>query len=255
MKILALVPDDARNVLERSLTGTQRLIRAGGAESVASCLREGRCDAFVLDPDLLDSRDFDAVMAAVHESGVPVLLYTTLGPVAARRIVQTVDGAARELVLRGSDDVPEVLRHSLAALVAPSAPALLLGRVASHFRPFPDRLQTVSVSLFGRSTLPRWVNGLVKESGLARRTVDRWMHRGGISGAARLLDTARLARVWEPLVERGMAVSAVATRCGYARLRLLTAHSRRITGVGPLELRNHFTRATFSARLADELVD
>ena len=255
MKILALLPDAARHVLERSLTGAQRMTKAGGADSVGSSLREGRCDALVFDPDLLDSADFETVMAAVNETGVPMLLYTTLGPVAARRIVQTVDGAARELVLRGADDVPEVLQRLLAALVAPSAPAILLSRVASHFRPFPDRLQTVSVSLFGRSTLPRWVNGLVRESGLARRTVDRWMHRGGISGAARLLDTARLARVWEPLVERGMAVREVATRCGYARLRLLTAHTRRITGVAPLELHSHFTRATFSARLGDELID
>jgi hypothetical protein len=255
MKILALLPDDARHLLERSLTVTQRLTKAGGAESVASWLREGRCDALVLDPGQLDSEDFEVVIDAVNESGVPLLLYTALGPVAARRIVQAVDGAAHELVLRGSDDVPEVLQRKLLALIAPSAPAILLSRAASHFRSFPDRLQTVSVSLFGRNTLPRWVSGLVRESGLARRSVDRWMHKGGISGAARLLDTARLARVWEPLVERGMDGEEVAVRCGYARLRLLTAHTRRIMGAAPLGLRDHYTRETFSKRLADALID
>src|ERR1035438_10194130 len=110
MKILALLPDAARHVLERSLTGAQRMTKAGGADSVGSSLREGRCDPLVFDPDLLDSADFETV--------------------------QTVDGAARELVLRGADDVPEVLQRLLAALVAPSAPAILLSRVASHFRPF-----------------------------------------------------------------------------------------------------------------------
>jgi AraC-like DNA-binding protein len=255
MKILALLPDDARHLFERSLTVTQRLTKAGGAESVASWLREGRCDALVLDPGQLDSGDFAVVIDAVNDSGVPLMLYTALGPVAARRIVQAVDGAAHELVLRGSDDVPEVLQRKLLALVAPSAPAILLSRAASHFRSFPDRLQTVSVSLFGRNALPRWVNGLVRESGLARRSVDRWMHKGGISGAARLLDTARLARVWEPLVERGLDVEEVAVHCGYARLRLLTAHTRRIMGVAPLGLRDHFTRETFSKRLADALID
>ena len=40
MKILALLPDDARHLLERSLMATQRLTKAGGAESVASWLRE-----------------------------------------------------------------------------------------------------------------------------------------------------------------------------------------------------------------------
>jgi transcriptional regulator GlxA family with amidase domain len=81
------------------------------------------------------------------------------------------------------------------------------------------------------------------------------MDNGGISGAARLLDTARLARVWEPLVERDVAVREVAVRCGYSSMRLLTAHTRRLTGVSPLELRDHFTRETFSSRLADALID
>jgi AraC-like DNA-binding protein len=255
MRILALLPDNAHHLLERSLIGTQCLIKGGGAESVASWLREGRCDAFVFDPGLPESKDFNTVIGAVNESGVPMLLYATLRPVTARRIVNAVDLAPRELMLRGFDDVPEVLQRKLAALVAPSAPALLLSRAASHFRPFPDRLQALSVSLFCRRTLPRWVTGFVCESGLARRTVDRWMDIGGISGAARLLDTARLARVWEPLVECDVPATEVAVRFGYSRLRLLTAHVRRMTGVAPLELRDRFTRETFGARLADALID
>ncbi len=255
MKILALLPDDARHILERSLTGAQRLTRAGGAAAAVAALREGRCDALVFDPGMLDSEDFEFVMSAANQGGVPMLLYTTLSPQATRRILQAVDLQARELILRGSDDVPELIQRRLAALVAPSAPAMLLNQAASHFRAFPDRLQTVSVSLFGRSTLPRWVNGLVKESGLARRSVDRWMHKGGISGAARLLDTARLARVWEPLVERGIGVEQVAIHCGYARLRLLTAHTRRILAAAPLEIASRYTRETFSTRLAEALID
>lgn len=255
MKILALLTDDSRQVLERSLTTAQKLSKAGGADSVASTLREKRCDAIVLDPGVLSAEEFATVLGAVHASGVPMLIYTTLSGVSARRIVDAVDGAAHEIVLRGAEDAPEVLQRRLVAIVAPTAPAILLSHAASHFRAFPERLQTVSVSLFGRSALPRWVNGLVKESGLARRTVDRWMHKGGISGAARLLDTARLARVWEPLVERNVAVEDVAVRCGYARMRLLTAHTRRIMGVNPTDLHNHFTRETFSARLSASLTD
>ena len=254
MKILALLPDDARQVLERSLTGAQRLTRAGGAESIASSLRERRCDALVLDPALPDQDEFEAVMRAVNESGVPVLLYTMLQPLSARRIVQAVESAPHELVLRGADDMPELLQRKLSTLVAPSAPAILLGHAAPHFKAFPERLQTVSVSLFGRNSLPRWVGGLVEESELARRTVDRWMQKGGIRGAARLLDTARLARVWSPLVERGADVREVALHCGFARLRLLTAHTRRIAGCAPMDLKNQYTRETFGRRLAEALV-
>ena len=255
MKILALLQTDARRVLASALTGEQRLKKAADAQSVALALRDGECDALVLDPGMLDAQDFETVIAAVNESGVPMLIYSTLGPGAARRIVDAVDRTAREIVLRGSDDMPDVLRRKLAALVAPSAPAILLSKVASHFRVFPDRLQSVSVGLFGRAALPRWVSGLVKETGLARRTVDRWMDRGGIFGAARLLDTVRFASVWEPLVEHDMSVDQVAARCGYPRMRLFTAHSRRLTDVSPNELPSVYTRETFSARLAQALLE
>jgi AraC-like DNA-binding protein len=255
MNILALLTPDARNLLESALTDGQHLKKAASAVSVAAAIRGGGCDALVFDPGLLDTAEFVAVMRAVNKRRVPMLIYTELGPVAARRIVEAVDHTAREMVLRGSDDMPELLRRKLAALVAPSATAMLFSKVASRFRVFPARLQTVSVGLFARPTLPRWVTGLAKETGLARRTVDRWMDRGGIFGASRLLDTVRFARVWEPLVERGVRVDDVIAQCGYPRERLFVAHSRRLTDVAPHELREAYTRETFAARLAKSLVE
>jgi AraC-like DNA-binding protein len=255
MRILALLPSDARRVLSSALTASQHLKKAADGESVALALQAGECDALVLDPELLDAQDFEAVIGAVNKCRVPMVIYTPLGPLAARRIVDAVDHTAREIVLRGSDDSPDVLRHTLAALVAPSAPALLLSKIAGRFRVFPERLQTVSVGLFGRAVLPRWVGGLVKESGLARRTVDRWMDRGGIFGAGRLLDAVRFTRVWEPLVERGVSVDKVAAQCGYPRLRLFTAHSRRLVDVAPHELTRVYTRETFTDRLAQALLE
>lgn len=255
MKILALLPRSARRVLEKALTDDLRLTKAADPESVAAMLREHACDALVFDPGLVDAEDFQTVMRAVNESGVPMLIYTALGPSAARRIVDAVDHTAREMILRGSDDMPELLRQKLTALIAPSAPAMVLSAVASRFRMFPEELQTVSVGLFARARLPRWVSGIVQETGLPRRTVDRWMDRGGIFGASRLLDVVRFARVWEPLVENGMNVEQVVAHCGYPRLRLFTAHSRRLTDVAPLELREAYTRETFSARLAEALLE
>lgn len=254
MKILALLPSDARHALERALTEDQDLAKVTGAESAVASLRDGRCDAFVFDPGLLDAADFEVVMRAVNESRVPMLIYTELEPLSARRIVEVVDFTAREMVLRGADDMPELLHRKLVALVKPSAPAILLSKVAAHFRSFPEPLQTVSVGLFGRSPLPRWVNSLVEETGLARRTVDRWMDNVGIFGAARLLDVVRFAGVWEPLVEERMRVEDVYVRCGYPRKRLFIAHSRRLVGVPPLEIRKRYTRETFSARLAEVLL-
>ena len=255
MKILALLPADARHTLEKSLAGVQHLTKGAGAEAAAVSLREKRFDALVIDPGMFDADEFEVVLRAANDSRVPMMLYTTLDREAAKSVMKAVQGSARELVLRGMEDSPELLQKKLAALVSPSAPAILLSQAASRFREFPDQLQTVTVSLFGRTTLPRWVDGLVKETGLARRTVDRWMHRGGISGAARLLDAVRLARVWEPLVDNARPLAEVAVQCGYARVRLLTSHTRRILGVEPPQLRHKFSRLAFATRLADALKD
>lgn len=255
MKILALLHADARRTLSSALSGQQHLKKAVDAPSVAAALRDGEFDALVFDPDMLDAQEFETVIRAVNAHSVPTLIYATVGPLAARRIVDSVEHTAHEIALRGSDDTPEVLRHKLAALVTPSVPALLLNKVAGRFRVFPERLQTVSVGLFGRTVLPRWVGGLVKESGLARRTVDRWMDRGGIFGAGRLLDAVRFAQVWEPLVERQLSVSQVVAQCGYPRLRLFAAHSRRLTDVSPHELRSAYSRESFSERLARAILE
>lgn len=249
-----MLPDDAHRSLERSLPTAECLTRDNRAESVASSLRDGRFDAFVFDPAPLGAGDFATVVCGMNQSAVPTLLFATLQPVSARRIVSAVDVAPCELILRGFDDTPALIRSKLSSIVEPSAPALLLQRASPHFRWFPDGLQVASVSLFCRCTLPRWVTGFARETGLARRTVDRWMDIGGISGAARLLDVTRLARVWEPLVERDVPAHAVAVRFGYGTMRLLNAHARRLTGVSTRDLGDHYTRQTFGARLADALI-
>jgi transcriptional regulator GlxA family with amidase domain len=80
------------------------------------------------------------------------------------------------------------------------------------------------------------------------------MERIGIDGASMLLDTARLARVWEPLVDEKRSLATVTVRCGYARQRLLVAHARRIVGMPPTEIAAAMSRREFSERLAQALL-
>lgn len=255
MKILALLQTGAHDVLERALTDDQRLVSAKDADSAVAALRGTGCDAFVFDPVLVNATDFEAVMRVVGQSRVPMLVYTTLDPLAARRIVEVVEVAAREIVLRDTDDTPELLRAKLAALVRPSVRAMVLSRIAPHLRAFPDPLQTAAVGLFGRTPLPRWVNSLVDETGLARRTVDRWMDNVGIFGAGRLLDVVRFSGVWEPLVEQKQKVEDVCTRCGYVRQRLFIAHSWRLVGTDPNQIAKRYTRESFAARLTAKVLE
>ncbi|HVT38047.1 MAG TPA: hypothetical protein VHE78_03315 [Gemmatimonadaceae bacterium] len=254
MRVLALLPNTSYRMLQSAGSSEHTLLRENNATAAAAAMRDRACDVLVFDPGVISEEEFEMILAPLMHSRVPVLLFTKLTPSAARRIVRAAELGAHELVLRGEDNVAELLTHKLASLYGPSAPAHLLNRAAPHLRRLPDTLQTAAVSLFASGPLPRWVDDLAEASGLARRSVDRWMERIGIEGASMLLDTARLARVWEPLVEEKRSVAAVTARCGYARQRLLVAHARRIVGVPPSEIAAAMSRREFSERLARALL-
>ena len=257
MRILALLPGASCRALERAVPGDQFVGREPATAAVLAAIaqvRDGLCDVLVVDPGALSDDAFQALVPLLTPARVPVLLYTSLTPAAARRVVRAAELGVHELVLRDAEDAPQVLAQKLASLYQPSVPAQLLNRAAPRFRRFPEALQTASVTLFGSGPLPRWVNELAKASGCARRSVDRWMERVGIDGASMLLDTARLARVWEPLVERNLSTSAVSALCGYVRQRLFVSHARRILGVSPAEMGQALSRREFSERLAKALI-
>jgi hypothetical protein len=247
MKILAVLPDDARRDLGRALTGDQRLIKGGGADAVVSSLRERRHDALVLDPVFFGEGDFDRVLRAASEGGVPIMLYATLSRAragscgrsnsprawccGARRSPRSFSGSRAPRAV-GTRDIAEPRRVLL--------------------RAFPDRpggLRWVVRAYQASALGGRYWEG----ERLARRTVDRWMHRGSITGGAAGHGCAsRTSR------SRSSTGAFDAGRCRALRLRqprLLTAHARRIAGVAPAGLHQQFTRETFAARLADALLD
>ncbi len=251
MRILALIPADARRTIENSIGTTHVLVREKKGHSPIDTLRERKCDVLVLDPVVFDDETYAEILPLL--SSMPVLLYTSLSHLTAQRIVLATELGAHDLLLSNREDSVELLLRKLDALLPPAAPALLLSRAAQSFRRFPDPLRTAAVGLFGTGPLPRWVDELSDATGLARRTVDRWMERTGIDGAAMLLDAARMARVWEPVVERQLSPRDVCVECGYARPRLLVSHSRRIIGVLPSDFAAKFTRERFVDRLTGAL--
>ena len=253
MRILALLPELPRRALENALGPKRHLSVEKDARLAIRALRQHQCDAVVLDPAVLSADDFEQMLEVLARCTVPVLLYTSLTADAARRVVRLAELGAHELIIRGVDDAPQLVAGKLTTLLSPSAPALLLNRAASRLRAFPEPLQTASVALFGNGPMPRWVNDLTRTTGLGRRTIDRWMERTGINGAASLLDTARMARVWELVVINGESPRAVAHRLGYRRLRLLVTHTRRLVDSSPSELGSRLTLNAFADHLATAL--
>lgn len=253
MRILAVLPDETRRGCDAALSDGHTVTAGADATAAAAAIRSRGFDAVVLDPELMTQVDFELFVSAVSDAATPVIVYTALSSVSAHRIVQLAERSTVELVVRGLEDLP-VITHKLASLVRPSIPARLLSRAASRLRQLPERLKVAAVGLFGNGPQPRWVDGLATATGIGRRSIDRWMYRAGINGAATLLDTARMARVWEPLVEEKRPVAEIAEQCGYGRVRLLVAHCRRLIDATPEQLGRTVSRSRFVERLAGRLL-
>jgi len=253
MRILAFLPDETRRGCEAALSDGHTVTAGADATAAAAAVRNRGFDAIVLDPDLLTPIDFELFVGAVSDSKTPIILYTRLTAVSAHRVVQLAERSTVELVLRGLEDVP-LITHKLANLVRPSIPAMLLTRASQRLRQLPESLQVAAVGLFGNGPLPRWVNGLATATGMGRRSIDRWMYRAGINGAATLLDIVRMAHVWEPLVEEKRPVAEIAERCGYGRVRLFVSHSRRLIDATPEQLGRTVSRSQFAERLAGRML-
>ena len=245
-----LAPPSART-LQRAV-GPDHEVVIDTSETAVDLITKAHGACIVIDPAALDEEVFDAVVHALAQRKAGFVIYGTLDAETAARIV-TLARLGPHAVLLRDDHAPELLRAQLASVLKATVPARVLANVASHFETFPSSLQATSVALFSVGPMPRWVGGLVDGSGLARRTVDRWMVRGGITGAATLLDTARMARVWEPLVVQQRDPKLVAVEHGYRRIRLLSIHLDRLVGTTLTELGTKVDEDKFVSRLTATL--
>lgn len=255
MQILALLPDDSLQALQRCMGPADSLTRVRGAVSLARAAQQSRRpDAVVIDPSVLSDAEWLQVRIALHSSTVPVLVYAPLLPCAIGRVLVLSAHGSLDVMFRGVDDDPATVRHRLATLGRPEPPARVLGTLAARIEQLPAPLQGATMPLFCAGHVPRWADEMAHRANVPRRSMDRWMSRAGLAGTAALLDTARLAHVWAPLVEHKVALGDVAQQHGYRRVRMLAVHARRIVGISPLHFGTRLSVDEFVGRLVHHAV-
>ncbi|MDQ8165436.1 MAG: hypothetical protein P3A28_06725 [Gemmatimonadota bacterium] len=250
MRILALLPDDSERALRRVLNPSDTLRRVFTLPALTASVSAERVDAIVFDPTTLGSAEWAEACSLLEDVRLPVLLYAPLSPAHAPRLVQASAVGVHEMLLRDVDDDPVTVRRRLESLRMPEPPAAVLSLIAPRMVTLPAMLQSVIVPLFCAARIPRWVDGVAQAAGMPRRSIDRWMARAEIGGTATLLDVARLARVWAPLVDRHESAAEVAVSHGYRRVRILADHTARIVGVSPSAVGVSLSRKAFVERLA-----
>jgi hypothetical protein len=248
MRVLAILPDDSYLALKRALGPRDAVGRFADMPALLRMLASTHADAIVVDPAGLDAEGW-ARARDLLSTQAPVLLYARLDQESVTRIVAASAIGAHEVLLRDLDDDPVAMRRKLESLLRPAAPSRVLSRLAGRLGELPPSLQGAAVPLFCAAPVPRWADDLARSARMSRRSVDRWMGHAGLSGTATLLDVARLARTWIPLVEQGVPAADVALNGGYRRLRMLALHTRRLVGASPSLMGREISEDQFVDRL------
>lgn len=246
MRIIALATDESVATLRRAVTELDTVV---GTRSVPSLATLDDADAVVIDPAAVKAAEWQGLVELLGRPGLPVLLYAALDRASLTRVVDAAAAGAHEVVLRGADDETAVLRARLETLRAPAPPACVLSGLAGRIAVLPDPLKAAAVPLFCGRQVPRWTDELSRRAGISRRTVDRWILQAGFAGAKPLLDVARLARAWVPIVEEEAPTYRVAHDEGFERSRMLNLHAVRITGVRTSRWGDRLSVDAFVARL------
>jgi AraC-like DNA-binding protein len=249
MRVLALLPDDSFAALKRALGATDIVARLGDVEALERAMKGSRVDAIVVDPVGFDNEEWERAQRIISMPLMPVLIYARLDQESVQRVVAASAVGVHEVLLRELDDDPIALRRRLETLRKPPAPAQVLSRLAGRISALPPLLQRATLPLFCAAPIPRWADEMARAAHMSRRSVDRWMGHAGLAGTASVLDVARLARVWAPIVDEKIPVATVALRGGYKRLRLLALHTRRLVGASPTSLEGDMNQAEFVSRL------
>lgn len=248
MRLVVLVPDNSLRALQRALGARDVIARAQDAGSLARGVSDD-VDAVVIDPSILSDTEWVRARQVLESPDVPVLLYAPLDSSTVRRIVAASGVGVHDVMLRDIDDDPAAIRRRLDTLRSPAPPTRVLAAISGRIAELPTPLQSATVPLFCAGRVPRWADDLAATAQLPRRSVDRWLGGAGLAGTASLLDVARLARAWVPIVEEELTPTEVAVRGGFRRSRMLAVHARRIVGVSPTHFGVTLDAEEFVARL------
>jgi hypothetical protein len=254
MRILALLPDDSLHALQRALSPDDAIARVADGSMLLHGAQSARPDAVVVDPVLLDDSEWATAKQVFRLPGAAVLIYSNLNPGSAQRIVAASAVGVHEVLLRHVDDDPEAIRRRLEKIRQPEPPARVFAAIAGRVTHLPPVLQGVMVPYFAAGAVPRWADQVASAAGMPRRSVDRFMERAGLAGTATVLDVARMARVWVPLVEQKQDAGDVAARSGLRRARMLGIHARRLVGVSPSQFADKIDVDSFVKKLTKQIV-
>lgn len=221
MRYVTLLGPPSLSRVRVALEGHGVITNAGSASELADHLGDDGEVCLVVDPSLLTAAAADELAQHCAAHPVATIAYGSVTHQALESTIILAQRMATQFVFHGAANERSALSRAL--LLAPD-PAIGLGLVdslAPHIHQLPDVLAENVVAMLRGASGAASPEELAAQSAFARRTMDRWIGRVGLTSARLLAAAARVARVYRAIVASDVPLKRLAAMVGYRSQRTL----------------------------------
>lgn len=254
IRIAAFVQPRLHPLLERAVASEDTLFRAESWSNLKTIALQQRVDIAILDPEVGHRDDLQQVTGFSGQfPDLPILIYTPIGPSAARSIIALSNASIRHVVLHPFEGTPEELRKEMTHAIHDTLVSHFMERVTESIDMLPVTLRRGVQKMFAKPEQFRSVSDLALLAEVTPLRMYRQFQLVGLSSPKKLLITARLLRFYGHMKYAGLNANAAARRLGYPDCRVLARYSEKSLGI-PLSKFPYVAEARVLAELSKMVV-
>lgn len=152
----------------------------------------------------------------------------------AIRIAKETGAAA---MFRSHDEDATFLARTIVTVAPPGDAAMLLAQLEPALARLPDGVRSAITALFAAAAAPKIPDAVAERAGLSRRSLDRWLARGGFPSTRLLIATASMLRAFRLLKETDIPLHMVASITGMRSAPRLRHIALELVGLKPIQIR------------------
>lgn len=253
MNFLALLLPVALERVRRAVRADASIARATSVRGLLNAISGTEEQVLIIDPGLLTQSDVQEFIAACNGQQT-IIAYSSVSPESMANSILLARSTNVQFTFAGVHDEPTLLARSLMLVPHAALGAHVVKGLADSFSIIPDQLsETIrSMLLNGGPTSP---SALAAAAWMTRRSLDRWIHRAGITSSRLLVGAAQFIRAYRPLVASTKPLTKLAALLGYSSFRTLEKQTRELTGLTAMTLRTrHPTQEWLGAEIVSHLL-
>jgi len=237
MTVLALLDTPALERVRAELgSSTSVAIVQSPAELIRQLLSFD-AEAVVVDPSLMSVRDAEAIASYSTLRPRTLVAYTSLTSDAVQSSVILARCSSTRFVFRGTMDERVVLARALMVSPQSQLGVALVFRLGSHIDTLPRDIRECVLNMLHTGQCSFTSEALAMESGVGRRSLDRWLTRAGFASSRLLIATGRVAAGYHAITHSRVPLKRVAAMLGYATQRTMDSQVCSLLGKSSSRLR------------------